>query len=113
MKRDHATWSNARVRRELNKWIFPPDAKTSPWHTTGGVIDLTLCNADGRALPMRSTSEKIPTYIQRNRQLLKEVMEKAGFTNYAFEWWHFSYGDTGWALRKGRKKAKYDAITSQ
>ena len=112
MKRTHRSWSNAQVRRELNKWISPPDAKTPPWHTTGGAIDLTLCNAKGRSLPMQSRAETLPPHIQRNRRKLRIIMGDASFTNYEFEWWHFSYGDTGWALRSGRKTALYGAVES-
>jgi D-alanyl-D-alanine dipeptidase len=29
--------------------------------------------------------------IAKNRQLLKTVMERQGFSYYENEWWHFSY----------------------
>jgi D-alanyl-D-alanine dipeptidase len=32
-----------------------------------------------------------------NRQLLCNVMEKAGFKRNPREWWHFSLGDQMWA----------------
>ena len=40
---------------------------------------------------------------QANRQLLFGALEKTGLTNYLGEWWHWSYGDSGWALRVGAK----------
>lgn len=110
LRKEHSDWTESQLRRELNKWVFPPDAEITPWHTTGGAIDLTICYANGRSLPMRTKKDKIPDRILKNRRLLKEIMEKVGFTNYEFEWWHFSYGDTGWALRTGRKTSIYGMI---
>ncbi|TSC64188.1 MAG: D-alanyl-D-alanine dipeptidase [Parcubacteria group bacterium Gr01-1014_106] len=107
MKKAHPKWNRPRLRRELNIWIFPPDVGIPPWHSTGGAIDLTLCRSDGQSLPLGGKTRPTPPRIARNRALLKRVMERAGFTNYAAEWWHFSYGDTGWALRTGRKTAIY------
>ena len=47
---------------------------------------------------------------RRNRELLRSVLEPTGLTNYADEWWHWSYGDNGWALRVGAPGAIYDKI---
>ncbi len=110
LKKAHPKWSTSRLRRELNTWIFPPDAGIPPWHSTGGAIDLTLCRTNGTSLPSRSKKKHLSPRITQNRALLKEVMEDAGFTNYAPEWWHFSYGDTGWALRTRRKAAIYGTV---
>ncbi|MDP3685485.1 MAG: M15 family metallopeptidase [bacterium] len=110
MKKAHPKWSAARVRRELNMWIFPPDAGIPPWHSTGGAVDLTLCRTNGRTLALGGKAQPPPPRVVRNRALLKRVMEDVGFTNYAPEWWHFSYGDTGWALRKKKKVAIYGMV---
>jgi zinc D-Ala-D-Ala dipeptidase len=45
-----------------------------------------------------------------NRELLRRAMGGAGFTNYPSEWWHWSYGDQGWAYRGGHFRALYGAI---
>jgi hypothetical protein len=37
-------------------------------------------------------------------------MESTGLTNYVGEWWHWSYGDQGWALRVGSPVAYYGAV---
>ena len=42
-----------------------------------------------------------------NRMLLLEAAAKAGFVNYAFEWWHYSYGDKAWAHVTGKPTALY------
>lgn len=110
IRKKYPNWTNSQLKRELNKWVFPPDTKITPWHLTGGAIDLTICYPNGRSLPMESQKEKLSPKILRNRRLLKNIMEKVGFVNYPLEWWHFSYGDSGWALITGRKTAIYGGI---
>jgi D-alanyl-D-alanine dipeptidase len=122
LKGEHPEWPENILRRETNRFVHPPAAKTPPGHCTGGAIDLTIVGPDGKELDMTSPySAEIPerrltaaTYdpkiskeARRNRRLLLEVMEEVGFTNYAGEWWHFSYGDSGWTWRSGRKQAIY------
>lgn len=34
----------------------------------------------------------------------------SGLTNFRGEWWHWSYGEPGWALRGGHPTALYGAI---
>jgi D-alanyl-D-alanine dipeptidase len=41
------------------------------------------------------------------RQLLRQVMETAGFAQHPNEWWHFSLGDQLWAWRTGAQAARY------
>jgi D-alanyl-D-alanine dipeptidase len=40
-----------------------------------------------------TANPRVGALAQRNRLLLKSVMEKHGFTNYAQEWWHFTLVD--------------------
>ncbi len=48
---------------------------------------------------------------RRNRRLLYWAMASAGFTNYAYEWWHYDYGDQMWVVNQPSgslvKKAVY------
>ena len=41
------------------------------------------------------------------RQLLRQVMDMAGFAQHPNEWWHFSLGDQLWAWRTGGQTARY------
>jgi D-alanyl-D-alanine dipeptidase len=81
-------------------------------HPTGGAIDITLLK-DGVEVDMGTEFNDIPmepenlTYLysdyisdaaKENRKMLVESMEKAGFSNYPTEWWHWSYGDCYWAF---------------
>ena len=45
-----------------------------------------------------------------NRRILITAMSAAGFTNYLGEWWHWSYGDSAWAVRIGRHTAIYGKV---
>ena len=87
-------------------------------HQTGGAVDITLCNLQGKEYDMGTTyletSSKIPTNSKgltgkqrKNRALLKKVMEKAGFKNYPYEWWHYCYGDRMWAAYSCKKTCFY------
>jgi len=106
-KKRNPKWSESQLRKTVNKWTFPPDAGIAPYHTTGGAIDLTICYPSEREWAMRTKKKPVSKRILKNRRFLKDIMEKVGFTNYALEWWHFSYGDSGWAHRTGRKTTLY------
>lgn len=116
----HPFWSRERLRELANKYIAAPDALAPPPHTTGGAVDVTLLQPDGQRAfmgPFRPTATRThyphlsPT-AKQNRAILCAAMEHAGFSNYAEEWWHWSYGDSGWALRTHQPHALYGLITS-
>jgi zinc D-Ala-D-Ala dipeptidase len=88
-------------------------------HNTGGAVDLTIVDKDGKELEMGTGfdefNEKSYTdhfskdggAFHENRMILKKVMEKVGFINYHEEWWHFSFGDQAWAMACDKKIAIY------
>ncbi len=99
-------WSIEKVEKEANKWVANP--KIVPFHTTGGAVDLTILDKDGRELDMgnfintvdnksRTDYRKISRKAKNNRAMLIGVMSKVGFVNYPLEWWHWSFGDRYWA----------------
>ena len=115
-------WSRAVLARELNKLVFPPHAGVAPYHTTGGAVDVYIANTAGHRLKHWDTTRLaeadsdhpgLSLKAQTNRDLLKKVMIQAGFSNYPAEFWHWSYGDTGWAFRTGAPKAIYDGVTPE
>lgn len=124
-KEDNPHWPKNILRRETNRFVHPPDVPTPPGHSTGGAVDLTVVGPDGEELDMVSPYEgdrdvrrhvaatydpKISDQARRNRDLLIRVMSEAGFTNYAGEWWHWSYGDSCWAWRLGVSTAIYGMV---
>lgn len=97
--------------------VSNPD-RYSP-HVTGGCVDLTLVDASGMRLDMGIKAGYGPwdrsdyvdlTYEQRqNRELLAKIMGGAGFVNYPYEWWHWSYGDKYWGYVT-RNPAIYEPV---
>lgn len=113
--------SHASLRRTLCRWVAPTDQKAPPGHCTGAAIDVHL--VDGAHAPLDVTSpwdrfRAAPTYTVgltpealTNRTLLVEAMLGAGFSNCRDEFWHYSYGDAGWAVRTGRSECVYGLAT--
>lgn len=71
-------------------------------HCKGITIDVTLADADGNYLDMGTeyddfTEKAHPgtaliSYEQeQNRAILKNALEKHGFVQHQYEWWHFDY----------------------
>ena len=78
-------------------------------HRNGGSFDLVIVDRKGAELYMGTDHDDLTAvaatdyyenraYLKpreweakKNRRLLKRVMQKAGFTNYSPEWWHWSY----------------------
>jgi len=52
-------------------------------------------------------TKKIDPVIRKNRMMLLETMLEVGFSNCRDEYWHYSYGDSGWAVRVGEKECPY------
>ena len=121
MSEKHPEWPAATLARMLNRMVAPPDDPSPPPHTTGGALDVGIQGPNGEPLDFGSGDNfwaTAPTYAGKlsetaraNRLLLIEAMESTGLTNYVGEWWHWSYGDQGWALRVGSPVAYYGAVT--
>ena len=89
-------------------WDIVPDEqyvanpKDGGFHTRGNSVDITLVDVHGNELMMatpfdcfdeRAHMESIdllPENIRNNVLLLKTIMERHGFTQYMYEWWHFT-----------------------
>jgi CubicO group peptidase (beta-lactamase class C family)/D-alanyl-D-alanine dipeptidase len=86
------------------RWLVANPAQGSR-HNRGCAVDLTLYNLrTGRPVDMGGTYDEVtertyPDYpvttdLERwHRDLLRRVMEDAGFVRLATEWWHFDYSD--------------------
>ena len=108
-----------KLEREAGRYAAPPDAITPPPHTTGGAVDLEIIDASGARLDFTSPYEITDTQstamhapglspeAEANRALLRSILEPTGLTSYADEWWHWSFGDNGWALRVHAPHALY------
>jgi zinc D-Ala-D-Ala dipeptidase len=89
--------------RENKKDLFERGylAKRSQ-HSNGTTVDAGAVRKDGKPLDFgtgydfldpRSATEsaEVSAAAQANRRKLRAAFEKAGFSNYRREWWHFSF----------------------
>jgi len=94
LRERHPDWPEDKLATENAKFVAPPEIV--PPHSTGGAVDLVLVDAEGEELDMGSLlNEKGPLMrtnarglrqeAERNRNLLLEAMESAGFVNYPHE----------------------------
>jgi D-alanyl-D-alanine dipeptidase len=86
-------------------------------------VDLVLLAPDGSVLDHTSPYDPFDSHgwsfdapglsdtARRTRDTLAQALLAAGLTNYPSEYWHWSYGDQGWAYRGGHPNALYGAIT--
>jgi D-alanyl-D-alanine dipeptidase len=108
------------LRRTVCRWVAPTDQKAPPGHCTGAAVDVWLVTPSGEDIDVASPFGRFggaPTYAfglteeaQRNRTILVEAMLKAGFSNCRDEWWHYSWGDAGWAVRMDEKECCYGRV---
>lgn len=84
---------------------YVSDPRKGGRHTRGTAVDLTLITKEGQELLMPSDfddfSEKahqdymgVSDEAIRNREFLREIMERHGFIGLSTEWWHFDL--IGW-----------------
>ena len=109
--------NEASLRRTVNRWVAPVNRPSPPGHCTGAAVDVWLVDANDEILDVTSPYGRFqssPTYsfglteqAQANRTLLIESMLSVGFSNCRDEWWHYSWGDAGWAVRMGLEECHY------
>lgn len=84
---------------------YVSDPRKGGRHTRGTSVDLTLITKEGQELLMPSDFDDLSEKAHqdnveaseetiKNRELLREVMEKHGFIGFPTEWWHFDL--IGW-----------------
>ncbi len=118
----HPDWSEVKLKRHVNRFTAPMNNQVPPPHTTGGAMDLALYRGD-EPLDMISPYEqrdyhgflwrarRLSDMAKHNRQVMEESLTAVGITNYPSEYWHWSYGDQGWAYRGGHAAALYGPIS--
>lgn len=120
-REEHPEWHSSTLRRVTNRFFAPPDAKAPPGHCTGAAVDVGLFNREtGEGLDMSSplkgwkgaptAAKGLSPEAAANRRLLCFVMHSTGLSNCRDEYWHWSYGDSPWAVRVGAKTACYGLI---
>lgn len=123
MRLAHPDAAPERIRELASAYISPPEVAP---HVSGGAVDLTLCDQDGKELPLgtevnatpeesegacRTEAPGISAEARANRALMSWALTATGFVNYPTEWWHWSYGDRYWALLRQAPAARYGPAT--
>lgn len=110
--------------KEIDLWLrnllAMPDDSVPPGHMTGGAVDVILANNQGEPIPLEidyniipKENQKftfcpgLPEEIAERRKILYDALTQFGFHNYFREYWHYSYGDPYWAVRRKNKLAIY------
>jgi D-alanyl-D-alanine dipeptidase len=101
----------ASLRRTVCRWVAPTDQKAPPGHCTGAAVDVWLLNDSLEVVDVSAPFDRFraaPTFSYglteealMHRMMLYESMVSVGFSNCRDEWWHYSFGDAGWAVRQG------------
>lgn len=120
VKTRHPEWSDTQLKRLVNRNTAPVDTpRVPPPHLSGGAVDVMLAHPDGRLLDHREPYEwhdyhcfpldapNLGPEARRVRTILADALLTGGLTNYPSEFWHWSYGDQGWAFRTGADAAIY------
>jgi D-alanyl-D-alanine dipeptidase len=121
LAQQHPDWDEELLTEYINVFSAPPIWDTPPPHTTGGAVDLAIVDPNGIRLDMVSPFEMgwdsapmavegLSDVARRNREMLANALLPTGLTNFPGEWWHWSYGEPGWALRGGHPAALYGAV---
>ena len=108
------------LRRTVCRWVAPTDQKAPPGHCTGAAVDVWLVDDTNEPIDVASPYDRwqaAPTFTlglseeaYRNRRLLLDAMLAQGFSNCRDEWWHYSFGDAGWAVRTGNTECIYGLV---
>lgn len=119
VKKTHPKLSTEKALNLVNTYIAGIPILAA--HTAGAAIDVTLIDANGKSIDMGcdyltfgskaiTQCPELTKSQKTNRLILKNTMEECGFTNYPFEYWHYSIGDVCAAYLTGQKYAKYGPV---
>lgn len=96
-------------------------------HLTGGSVDVTLCDDEGRLIDMGTAFDEASPFswsaaleevqsdavvaAKQHRRVLYNAMLSAGFSNLPSEWWHYDFGNQLWSYYRDEPAAIY-GVTS-
>lgn len=116
-------WSETKLKRMVNQYTAPYDSKqVPPPHSTGGAVDMILVHADGSPYDHTTPFDRfdpacyameakgLTEEATRTRTILRRAFDGTALTNYPSEYWHWSFGDQGWAYRGGHEAAIYGPV---
>jgi len=115
MRSENPDWPTSALRRATNKFHAPYDQKAPPGHCTGGAVDVLLLDSAGELLDLTSPltfwrglhleRQDLPE-AKSNRMILSRRCFRSDF-ELRDEYWHYSWGDSAWAVRLGESSCQY------
>jgi len=119
VKQLHSRMSDGNVNQLANTFVAGIPVLAA--HTAGAAVDVTLRAIDKHPVDLGcpyltfskqaiTDSSSIGIEAKKNRNILVSAMKTAGFTNYPFEYWHFSLGDVCDAYVKKKQYAVYGPV---
>lgn len=121
-RKKHPEKSMEEIKQIVSYFVAP---ETKSTHSTGGAVDALIYDLKKDAVMDFGTNDGLKIDLgkecyphhpdinyeaKRNRKLLIGLFEKEDFVCDLKEYWHFDYGNVGWAIEKGRNISIYGAI---
>ncbi len=122
MKKKHPEKTIEEIDEIVSRFIAPKRQST---HSTGGAVDALIYDLRKKCVLDFGTNDglhidlnekcypKHPDISQeakKNRQLLMKLFEDEDFVCDYKEYWHFDYGNIGWAVEKNKEYANYGIL---
>lgn len=122
MKKKHPSKSMDEIHQLVSYYIAPPEKST---HSTGGAIDALIYDnksdqildfGTNKGYSIELSKECYPYHpgisqkAKDNRKLLIDLFEDEDFVCDMKEYWHFDYGNIGWAIEKGKDHAFFGIL---
>ena len=122
MQKAHPDLELEEIKENVSYFIAPP---TKSLHATGGAVDALIFDVknnyvmdfgtnDGLNIDLNDKCYPYHPFIssraKRNRELLINLFEEEDFVVDLKEYWHFDYGNSGWAIEKGKDHSIYGVI---
>ena len=108
---------------EIVSYYIAPERKST--HSTGGAVDALIYDRESDRILDFGTNNgykielnkqcyplhpEISQQAKENRKLLIELFESEDFVCDMKEYWHFDFGNIGWAIEKGKDHAIFGIL---
>ena len=122
LQKEHPALSHKEINDLISYFIAPMKKST---HATGGAVDALIFDDRTQSVLDFGSNKgydidlntrcyphhpNISDQAKKNRALLIDLFENEGFVCDLKEFWHFDYGNVGWAIEKGKSEAIYGII---
>jgi D-alanyl-D-alanine dipeptidase len=122
LKKEHPKKQLDEITEFVSYFIAPP---SKSMHSTGGAVDALIYDLkndcvmdfgtnDGLIIELSDKCYPYHPHIsieaKENRKLLIDLFEEEDFVVDLKEYWHFDFGNAGWAVGKENDQAFYDII---